>query len=217
MACNCHGKNGVSVGRTSAYDQCTACARKHIKSAWSKWGEFTYEEDNRDYCSAQLRDAADHLEVKGSFEAYLTGDCSGLHVDQVKNSVYKLADKVSAGDVDGFLETMKVFFAKVSYDVHMKNENNFQLLFYSIFMLLGISIIAESKTNNGRIDAVATNEDFVFIFEFKLNKNDVIALQQIKDRDYYRRYMNSGKKIFLIGVNFDQEAGQIDSWTYETV
>ena len=54
-------------------------------------------------------------------------------------------------------------------------------------------------------------------FEFKLNKNDVIALQQIKDRDYYRRYMNSGKKIFLIGVNFDQEAGQIDSWTYETV
>ena len=158
-----------------------------------------------------------NLEVKGSFEAYLTGDCSGLHVDQVKDSVYKLADKVSAGDVDGFLETMKVFFAKVSYDVHMKNENNFQLLFYSIFMLLGISIVAESRTNNGRIDAVATNEDFVFIFEFKLNKSDEIALQQIKDRDYYRRYMNSGKKIFLIGVNFDGDAAQIDSWTYETV
>ena len=158
-----------------------------------------------------------NLEVKGSFEAYLTGDCSGLHVDQVKDSVYRLADKVSVGDVDGFLETMKVFFAKVSYDVHMKNENNFQLLFYSIFMLLGISIVAESRTNNGRIDAVATNEDFVFIFEFKLNKSDEIALQQIKERFYYRRYMNSGKKIFLIGVNFDQQAGQIDSWTYETL
>ena len=157
-----------------------------------------------------------NLEVKGSFEVYLTGDCSGLHVDQVKDSVYRLADEVTAGDVDGFLETMKVFFAKVSYDVHMKNENNFQLLFYSIFMLLGISIVAESRTNNGRIDAVVTNEDFVFIFEFKLNKNDAIALQQIKEREYYRRYMNSGKKIFLIGVNFDQEAGQIDSWTYET-
>ncbi len=61
MACSCHGKNGVSVGRTSPFDQCTACARKHVKAAWSKWQEFTYEEDNRDYCSAQLRDAADHL------------------------------------------------------------------------------------------------------------------------------------------------------------
>ena len=156
-----------------------------------------------------------NLEVKGSFDAYLAGYCSGLHVNQIKDSVYILADKVSVGDVDGFLETMKVFFAKVPYDIHLKDENNFQMLFYLVFMLLGISIIAESKTNNGRIDAVATNDDFVFVFEFKLNKSDVIALQQIKDRDYYRRYMNSGKKIFLVGVNFDKDSGQIDSWKYE--
>lgn len=61
MACHCHGKDGKSVIKTSAYDQCTTCARKHTKNAWSKWNEFTYEEDNREYVSAQLRDAADHL------------------------------------------------------------------------------------------------------------------------------------------------------------
>ena len=135
----------------------------------------------------------------------------------MKDSVYRLADKVTAGDVDGFMETMKIFFAKVPYDVHWKNESNFQLLFYSIFMLLGISITAESRTNNGRIDAVATNENFVFVFEFKLNKTDEIALQQIRERDYFRRYMDSGKKIMLIGVNFDKDAGQIDHWIYEAV
>jgi hypothetical protein len=158
-----------------------------------------------------------NLEVKGSFETYLAGDCSGLHATKVKDSIYQLADNVTAGDVDAFMETMKIFFAKVGYDVHLKNENNYQLLFFSIFMLLGISITAESRTNNGRIDAVATNEDFVFVFEFKLNKTDEIALQQIKERDYFRRYMNSGKTIKLIGVNFDQEAAQIDSWKYETI
>ena len=136
-------------------------------------------------------------------------------MNQIKDSVYILADKVSEGDVDGFLETMKVFFAKVPYDIHLKDENNFQMLFFLVFMLLGISIVAESKTNNGRIDAVAANDNFVFVFEFKLNKSDVIALQQIKDRDYYRRYINSGKKIFLIGVNFDKDSGQIGSWNYE--
>ncbi len=61
MACSCHGRMGVAVRKTSPEDQCAVCARKHVKAAWSKWGEFTYEEDNRDYCSAQLRDAADHL------------------------------------------------------------------------------------------------------------------------------------------------------------
>ena len=158
-----------------------------------------------------------NLEVKGAFETYLAGYCSGLFADQVKDSVYQLADAVTAGNVDDFMETMKVFFAKVPYDVHLKDENNFQLLFFSIFMLLGISITAESKTNQGRIDAVATNEDFVFVFEFKLDKSKEMALEQIKDRDYYRRYMNSGKKIILIGVNFDMEKGQIQDWTSQTV
>ena len=176
-----------------------------IDKAVERYGDTTY----------QLR--FPNLEVKGSFDVYLAGYCSGLHVNQIKDSVYILADKVSEGDVDGFLETMKVFFAKVPYDIHLKDENNFQMLFYLVFMLLGISIVAESRTNNGRIDAVATNDDFVFIFEFKLNKDDVIALKQVKDRDYYRRYMNSGKKIFLIGVNFDKDSGQIDSWNYEIV
>ena len=158
-----------------------------------------------------------NLEVKGSFETYLAGHCSGLLADQVKDSVYKLADAVTAGDVDGFMEAMKVFFAKVPYDVHLKDENNFRLLFFSIFMLLGISITAESKTNEGRIDAVAANEGFVFVFEFKLDKNKETALDQIRDRDYCRRYMNSGKKIFLVGVNFDMERGQIQDWTSQAV
>ena len=158
-----------------------------------------------------------NLEVKGSFETYLAGYCSGMQSAQVKDSVYRLADAVTAGDVDGFMETMKVFFAKVPYDVHLKDENSFRLLFFSVFMLLGISITAESRTNQGRIDAVAANEDYVFVFEFKLDKSGEIALEQIKERDYYRRYMNSGKKIMLVGVNFDMEQGQIRDWTSQSV
>ena len=57
----------------------------------------------------------------------------------------------------------------------------------------------------------------LFFFFFKLDKTAEIAMDQIKDRDYYRRYMNSGKKIILIGVNFDKDAGQIEKWTQESV
>ena len=61
MSCNCHGKSGISVRRTSPYDQCTACAKKHIVKAWSLFNEFTYTDDNRDAMTGQLRLAADHL------------------------------------------------------------------------------------------------------------------------------------------------------------
>ena len=61
MSCDCHGKSGVAVSRTSPYDQCTVCAKKHIVKAWSLFNEFTYTDDNRDAMTGQLRLAADHL------------------------------------------------------------------------------------------------------------------------------------------------------------
>ena len=61
MSCSCHGKSGVSVTRTSPYDQCTTCAKKHIVKAWSLFCEFCYEDDNRDTITGQLRRAVDHL------------------------------------------------------------------------------------------------------------------------------------------------------------
>ena len=60
-ACSCHGKSGIAVTRTSPFDQCTVCAKKHIVKAWNLWNEFTYTDDNRDVISGQLRLAADHL------------------------------------------------------------------------------------------------------------------------------------------------------------
>ena len=61
MSCNCHGRSGVAVTRTSPFDQCTACAKKHVVKAWNLWNEFTYADDHRDAISGQLRLAADHL------------------------------------------------------------------------------------------------------------------------------------------------------------
>jgi len=61
MSCNCHGKNGTSVTRTSPFDQCSTCAKKHVVKAWNLFNEFTYCDDNRDTITGQLRLAADHL------------------------------------------------------------------------------------------------------------------------------------------------------------
>ncbi len=55
------GSCGVSVTRTSPYDQCPACAKKHIVKAWSRFNEFAYTDDNRDIMRRQFRLPADHL------------------------------------------------------------------------------------------------------------------------------------------------------------
>lgn len=108
MACNCHGSQGEVVKfRVRPDDPCTTCARKHVKNAWSKWGEFTYEEDNRDYVSAQLRDAADHLKYEHRETAL---KCRDLAVIIEEN---KDADKhdVSSRLYSLLLETRELFYA----------------------------------------------------------------------------------------------------------
>ena len=82
--------------------------------------------------------------------------------------------------------------------------------------MLGFNIEAESCTNDGRIDAVVQTDDHIYLFEFKLDDDD-IALSQIKGKAYFKKYLQSSKKITMIGVNFDSEKGQLIDWQVEDV
>ena len=63
---------------------------------------------------------------------------------------------------------------------------------------------------------MAETDKYVFIFEFKLD-NDDTALSQIKEKEYYKQYELSEKKIFLNGVTFSTDKGQIIDWQTEEV
>ena len=78
MSCSCHGKSGTSVVRTSPFDRCSVCAKKHVVKAWNLWNEFTYTDDNRDFISGQLRLAVDHLMYDHRDAALLARDLAVL-------------------------------------------------------------------------------------------------------------------------------------------
>ena len=68
----------------------------------------------------------------------------------------------------------------------------------------------------GRIDAVAETDKWVYLFEFKLNKDDSV-LEQIKEKEYFKPYLLSNKRIMLVGVNFDTGTGKLSDWKDEEV
>ena len=71
---------------------------------------------------------------------------------------------------------------------------------------------AEVKTNKGRIDAVIIDKE-IYIFEFKFNGDKDRALNQIKEKKYFEKYQDKGKKIYLFGVEFtDRNVGE---WVVE--
>ena len=68
-----------------------------------------------------------------------------------------------------------------------------------VMALLGAKVNLEDNTDKGRIDGVIEFEKLIYIIEFKLDKA-TDALKQIEDKKYYEKFLNTGKKIILLGV-----------------
>ena len=69
--------------------------------------------------------------------------------------------------------------------------------------------------NEGRIDLVVKFPDKIFIIEFKCGQSAEAAIQQIRDKNYADPYRQSGKKIILMGIDFDTEKRNVGEWKTE--
>jgi hypothetical protein len=167
-------------------------------------------EINRDRTSYRL--GFPNQEVEGAFEAYLLEEYSGVNKENVEVYAVEIADMLEAGDIDGTMKKMKRFFENIPYDIQIANEKYYQTIFFVIFRLIGLFIEAEARTSIGRIDAVALTGKYVYIFEFKLNRSAAEALKQIHDKEYYQKYLGSGREIILIGAKFSTKKHNIADW-----
>ena len=155
-------------------------------------------------------------EVAGAFSAYILNSYAGKTQTVSVQFTAEIATALLNKDLKKLRKAMEVFFAGIPYTSHKKQESTFQTIFFSIFRLLGLYIEAESATNDGRIDAVVQTKDAIFIFEFKLD-NDPTALEQIKEKEYYKKYLLDKREIYIIGVNFDSEKGNLIGWEDELI
>ncbi len=118
-------------------------------------------------------------------------------------------------DIESVIERLKALFCTLPYanDNSTKlAERDFQNVIYLVFTILGEFIISEPHFSKGRADSILINDDYVYIFEFKVDKDAQTALNQIDLKNYAGRFKMDGKKIFKIGVNFSSTEKNITDW-----
>ena len=157
-----------------------------------------------------------NTEVTSAFSAYILNSYAGKTQTDGVRFVSEFATSLVKNDLKRLRKAMESFFAGIPYDVHKKQEATFQGIFFSVFRLLGVYIEAESETNDGRIDAVVQTPKAIYIFEFKLDNNPT-ALSQIKEKEYFKKYLLDKRDIYIIGVNFDSVKGNLVGWQDEKV
>ena len=146
-----------------------------------------------------------NYEIEESFSRWLAQGFARIPGEDLTGALQRMIAALNEGRVDEMLDTLKIFFAKVPYDIALDNEKYYQTIFFTVFTLLGARIEAESRTSLGRIDAVVKTKTDIFVFEFKLTGTAKKAMAQIREKRYFERFLDDGRRITLIGAAFSKK------------
>ncbi len=157
-------------------------------------------------------------EVKTAFtESLLFAWMEGAE-EKISSHVLRLSRYLRDEDWESFFVAVKAIFASIPYDIQTKrDEAYFHTIFYLALSASGGDAQSSVLTNRGRIDLAVVFDDKVYIIEFKCNQSAEVGLKQIRDMEYAARYRGSGKRIILMGINFDTERRNILDWQVEQV
>ena len=83
---------------------------------------------------------------------------------------------------------------------------------------MGLDVTAEDVTNKGRIDLSVKIKEKIYLIEFKVvddTNQPSKALEQIKQKKYYEKYLPIDVDIYLVGVAFEKKERNISDFQWE--
>lgn len=167
-----------------------------------------YDKDFDSYILTYPNNEVKYGFVKSLIPAYLkTNEAIGaLNVREFAKDLYSC-------NMQSFFERLQAVYANLPYGNQVKFvERDFHNVIYLVFLLLGQAVQNEVHHAKGRADCVLQTKDYIYIFEFKLDKTADIALKQIEDKKYTMPFIADKRKIIKIGVNFNSSVRNICEW-----
>lgn len=155
-------------------------------------------------------------EVEEGFVKSLLPHYTKRNVQQTSSFLEGAYDALMGGDPEEFLRQMQVFLAGVPYELVRDDENYYQTVVYLLCRLIGFYTQAEFHTSYGRIDMVLQTNDYIYIFEFKINLPAKIGAKQIEEHDYALPFASDPRKLFKVAVSFNTQKRNVDDWTIKT-
>jgi hypothetical protein len=160
-------------------------------------------------------------EVRAALNASLLGAWIGDARQGVahRTAIFRALQK---NDFDRIREIFFSLYASIPTDWFRRNdidrfEGYYASVFYASFAALGLDIVPEDVSNQGKLDMAVKFNGQVYLFEFKVveEKAEGKALLQIKEKGYADKYRSLNQPIHLIGVEFSRKARNVVGFAVE--
>jgi len=126
---------------------------------------------------------------------------------------YMLMD-LKNGNPESFINRLTSLFAAIPYPEGKapEYEGEWSRQLFLILSLMGAYTSCEVHMAAGRADCVVKTPDYIYVFEFKLDKPIEDAMQQIDDKGYAIPYSADDRKLYKIGVVFSTEKRNVSDY-----
>ncbi len=159
-------------------------------------------------------------EVRMALMDVLLDYIEGVREDRVKHQ-NRITELIDAGDMEGLGKEFEALLAGVPYNYHTHGrigeyEGYYSSVIYAYLQSTGYPVIGEDVTSRGRIDFTLITKDNIYVFEIKVDAN-TSPIEQIKEKEYYKKYENQNKPIYIIGINIDSKERNMDRFEWEKI
>ena len=153
-------------------------------------------------------------EVKYGFLNSLIPYILGPENDENPVSLRYMLMDLKKGNPESFITRLTSLFAGIPYPEGQAPayEGEWSRQLYLVLSLMGAHAQTEIHMVTGRADCVVQTPDYIYVFEFKLDKPVEDAMAQIDDKGYAIPYQADQRKLYMVGVVFSTEKRNIVDW-----
>lgn len=173
-------------------------------------GYLTIKDYNPDFGTYQL--GFPNGEVERGFTRFLFRHYAPIRIYESDAFIKNFTIEVRNGQPEKFMPRLEAMFANQDYQLVGDTELYFHNVTSLVFKLLGFYTDVERHTTDGRMDMLVQTKDFIYVFEFKIDKSADEALAQIEEKQYAKPFETDSRKLYKIGVNFSSATRRIESW-----
>ncbi len=130
-------------------------------------------------------------------------------------------EAVQAGDTKMLRKLIRALFVQIPYEARPpKGEENYRVfegyfhtIMFLVFKITSTYVVLNEMMNaRGRADCVVETPDFVYVWEFKLDRPASLGTRQIVERDYAGAYAADRRKVICIAARFSSEDLTLEEW-----
>jgi hypothetical protein len=162
-------------------------------------------------------------EVRVSLNKHLLNFLSGVP-SRTSSLRLKMVKALKSRDMDTVQNLFKSLLSAIPGEWYMNNqldryEGYYASVVYAFLASLGFDLRPEESSSHGRCDLVVDTREVVYIIEFKVTEltgDGQSGLEQIRSRGYHDQYVQAGREVILVGMDFSKKERNLTGFAVES-